>query len=88
MKSELSSKMLHSELTHLISDVADSFIKISAVLLEMATADGNRLERFGTKVADIFEKARVSSQFAGGSKKHLTRFIPRKLRAGYQPMKI
>ena len=80
--------MLHSELTPLISDVADSFIKISAVLLEMATADGNRLERFGTKVADIFEKARVSSQFAGGSKKHLTRFIPRKLRAGYQPMKI
>jgi len=39
-------------------DVADSFIKISSCLLEMATADTNQLERFGTKTADIFEKAR------------------------------
>jgi len=39
-------------------DVADSFIKISSCLLEMATADTNQLERFGTKTAEIFEKAR------------------------------
>jgi len=39
-------------------DVADSFIKISSCLLEMATADINQLERFGTKTAEIFEKAR------------------------------
>lgn len=40
-------------------DVADHFIKISSCLLEMATADTNQLERFATKSADIFEKARV-----------------------------
>lgn len=52
----------HSEyqLFHsLFPDVADHFIKISSCLLEMATADTNQLERFATKAADIFEKARV-----------------------------
>nr|CAG4644768.1 EOG090X05NC [Leptodora kindtii] len=39
-------------------DVADSYIKISSCLLEMATVDANQLERFATKTADIFEKAR------------------------------
>lgn len=39
--------------------MADHFIKISSSLLEMATADTNQLERFATKAADIFEKARV-----------------------------
>lgn len=45
--------------TQLPADVADHFIKISSSLLEMATADTNQLERFATKAADIFEKARV-----------------------------
>ena len=44
------------------ADVADHFIKISSCLLEMATADTNQLERFATKAADIFEKARVKIQ--------------------------
>ena len=44
------------------ADVADSYIKISSCLLEMATVDANQLERFATKTADIFEKARVSEQ--------------------------
>ena len=43
-----------------LADVADHFIKISSCLLEMATADTNQLERFATKAADIFEKARVN----------------------------
>lgn len=32
----------------------------------MATADTNQLERFGTKTAEIFEKARVMMQQTGG----------------------
>ena len=47
-------------LAQIFLDVADHFIKISSCLLEMATADTNQLERFATKTADIFEKARVS----------------------------
>lgn len=46
---------------NLLLDVADHYIKISSCLLEMATADTNQLERFATKTADIFEKARVRS---------------------------
>ncbi len=43
--------------------MADHFIKISSCLLEMATADTNQLERFATKAADIFEKARVDNLY-------------------------
>nr|SVE75732.1 EOG090X05NC [Daphnia hispanica] len=46
------------KMTKAHKDVADHFIKISSCLLEMATADTNQLERFATKTADIFEKAR------------------------------
>nr|SVE81294.1 EOG090X05NC [Daphnia magna]SVE83052.1 EOG090X05NC [Daphnia magna] len=46
------------KMTKAHKDVADHYIKISSCLLEMATADTNQLERFATKTADIFEKAR------------------------------
>nr|CAG4640837.1 EOG090X05NC [Eulimnadia texana] len=39
-------------------EVADTYIKISSCLLEMATADTNQLERFAAKTAEVFEKAR------------------------------
>ncbi|XP_075214150.1 sorting nexin 6 [Lycorma delicatula] len=41
-------------------DVADSFIKISTGLLQLATHEHRDLEKFLTKVADTFEKARKS----------------------------
>lgn len=39
-------------------DVADSFIKISSCLLQLATHEHRDLEKFLTKVAETFEKAR------------------------------
>uniref|UniRef100_A0A1B6EY91 Sorting nexin n=1 Tax=Cuerna arida TaxID=1464854 RepID=A0A1B6EY91_9HEMI len=39
-------------------DVADSFIKISSGLIQLATTDHRDLEKFLTKVAETFEKAR------------------------------
>jgi hypothetical protein len=44
----------------LISDVADSYIKISTGLVQLSTIDNSNLEKFLTKVAETFEKARVS----------------------------
>lgn len=40
-------------------DVADSFIKISTNLLQLATTDVGKLEKFLTKIAETFEKIRV-----------------------------
>uniref|UniRef100_A0A1B6L960 Sorting nexin n=1 Tax=Graphocephala atropunctata TaxID=36148 RepID=A0A1B6L960_9HEMI len=39
-------------------DVADSFIKISSGLVQLATTDHRDLEKFLTRVAETFEKAR------------------------------
>lgn len=39
-------------------DVADSYIKISTNLLQLATTDTGKLERFLTKIAEMFEKLR------------------------------
>ena len=41
-------------------DVADSYIKISTNLLQLATTDNGKLERFLAKIAETFEKLRVS----------------------------
>jgi len=46
--------------TFLISDVADSYIKISTGLVQLSTIDNSDLAKFLTKVAETFEKARVS----------------------------
>nr|CAG4638430.1 EOG090X05NC [Cyclestheria hislopi] len=46
------------KMTKAHKDVADSYIKISSHLLDMATADTNQLERFATMIAEIFEKTR------------------------------
>lgn len=40
------------------SDVADTYIKISASLIQLATYDHSELEKFLVKVSDSFEKAR------------------------------
>jgi sorting nexin-5/6/32 len=42
------------------SDVADSYIKISTGLVQLSTIDNSDLAKFLTKVAETFEKARVS----------------------------
>lgn len=39
-------------------DVADSYIKISSALIQLATFDNSDLEKFYSKTADTFEKAR------------------------------
>lgn len=39
--------------------MADSFIKISSGLVQLATTDHRDIEKFLTKVAETFEKARV-----------------------------
>lgn len=39
-------------------DVADSYIKISSNLLQIATTDSGKLEKFLTKIAETFEKLR------------------------------
>jgi len=44
-------------------DVADSYIKISTNLLQLATTDTGKLERFLTKIAETFEKLRVRKHF-------------------------
>lgn len=44
-------------------DVADSYIKISTNLLQLATTDTGKLERFLTKIAETFEKLRVRILF-------------------------
>ncbi|KAF4527696.1 hypothetical protein B566_EDAN017587 [Ephemera danica] len=41
-----------------IADVADSYIKVSTGLVQLSTIDHSDLEKFLTKVADTFEKAR------------------------------
>lgn len=48
-------------------DVADSYIKISTNLLQLATTDNGKLERFLTKIADMFEKLRVRFIFTTNS---------------------
>nr|CAD7195718.1 unnamed protein product [Timema douglasi] len=40
-------------------DVADSYIKISSGLVQLSTIDNSDLEKFLTKVAETFEKARA-----------------------------
>lgn len=47
------------KMTSLHGSVADSYIKISSELLQLATIDSNELEKFLTKVAEALEKARV-----------------------------
>lgn len=42
------------------SEVADSYIKISAGLVQLANIDPGPLDKFLSKIADTFEKARVS----------------------------
>lgn len=54
---EATSRSDHQTIKH--KDVADSYIKISTNLLQLATTDGGKLERFLTKIADTFEKLRV-----------------------------
>lgn len=44
-------------------DVADSYIKVSTNMVLLSTIDHSDLEKFLTKVADTFEKARVSLVF-------------------------
>lgn len=44
-------------------DVADSYIKISTNLLQLATTDTGKLERFLTKIAETFEKLRVRTLY-------------------------
>lgn len=51
------------KMTNLHGNVADSYIKISSELLQLATIDSNELEKFLTKVAEALEKARVSTYF-------------------------
>jgi hypothetical protein len=45
-----------------ISDVADSYIKISTGLVQLSSTDNSDLEKFLAKVAETFEKACVSVQ--------------------------
>lgn len=42
------------------SEVADSYIKISSGLIQLATIDDRDLDKFLNKVAEALEKARVS----------------------------
>lgn len=46
----------------LFLEVADSYIKISSGLVQLATIDPNPLDKFLTKISETFEKARVSYQ--------------------------
>lgn len=45
-------------MTRCHKNVADSYIKISSCLVQLATVDGSELEKFFSKVSDTFEKAR------------------------------
>jgi sorting nexin-5/6/32 len=44
-------------------EVADSYIKISSNLLQLATTDTGKLEKLLTKIAETFEKLRVNIYF-------------------------
>lgn len=55
--------MIVDNLKYDISDVADSFIKISVGLVQLATTDHRDLEKFLTKVSEMFERARVCSLY-------------------------
>lgn len=46
------------KMTRSHKSVADSYIKISTAMVQLATADGTELEKFFGKVSDCFEKAR------------------------------
>lgn len=68
-------------------DVADSYIKISTSLLQLATTDTGKLERFLTKIAETFEKLRVNISFKSYAHEFegqaiLTQNVCRKLKAG------
>lgn len=43
-----------------VTEFADSYIKISGGLLQLANNDNGQLDKFLSRVADTFEKARVS----------------------------
>lgn len=43
------------------TEVADSYIKISSGLLELANIDSGPLNKFLAKVSDYYERARVST---------------------------
>lgn len=51
------------KMTEKHKDVADSYIKISMGLVQLANIDPGPLDKFLFKVADTFEKARVSYYF-------------------------
>ncbi|XP_015903133.1 sorting nexin-6 isoform X2 [Parasteatoda tepidariorum] len=46
------------KMTQSHKSVADTYIKISSSLVQLATIDGSELEKFFSKVSDTFEKAR------------------------------
>lgn len=46
------------KMTNCHKSVADSYIKISSCLVQLATIDGSELEKFFSRVSDTFEKAR------------------------------
>lgn len=82
-------------------DVADSYIKISTNLLQLATTDNGKLERFLTKIAETFEKLRVRTFYKEDSKasrfllieltlllKFRKTFLCRKLKGEWHQMKI
>ncbi|XP_035220054.1 sorting nexin-6-like isoform X2 [Stegodyphus dumicola] len=46
------------KMTQSHKNVADTYIKISSSLVQLATIDGSELEKFFSKVSDTFEKAR------------------------------
>lgn len=46
-----------------VTEVADSYIKISAGLVQLANIDPGPLDKILFKVADTFEKARVRMLF-------------------------
>lgn len=43
----------------IFAEVADSYIKISATLMQLANIDPGPLDKFLSKVSDTFERARV-----------------------------
>lgn len=53
--------MRTDKMTEKHKELADSYIKISAGILQLANNDPGPLDKFLSKVADTFEKARVSS---------------------------
>lgn len=47
---------------NILPELADSYIKISGGLLQLANSDNGRLDKFLSRVADTFEKDRVSKK--------------------------